>query len=47
MNPRGITDGEKIHQLFLDRWLPYKEFIELAEKKERETGKPVEIWVSY
>ncbi len=47
INARGITDGEKIHQLFLERWLPYKEFIELAEKKERETGEPVEIWVSY
>ena len=47
MNARGITDGKKIHQLFLERWLPYKEFIELAEKKERETGQPVEIRVSY
>ena len=47
INARGITDGEKIHQLFLERWLPYKEFIELAEKKERETGELVEIWVSY
>ena len=47
MNERGVTDGERIHQRFLEEWLPYKRFIELAEQKERETGQPVEVWVSY
>ena len=47
MNDRGVTDGERIHQRFLEEWLPYKRFIEIAEQKERETGQPVEVWVSY
>ena len=47
MNERGVTDGERIHQRFLEEWLPYKRFIELAEQKEHETGQPVEVWVSY
>ena len=47
MANKGNTDGEEVHQLFLERWLPYKTFIKLAEQKERETGRPVEVLVCY
>ena len=43
MADRNITDCEEIHRLFLERWLPYKKLIALAERKEAETGKPVEV----
>ena len=47
LEANGVHDREKVHHEFLTQWLPYKDLIATAERKELETGEPVRVGVYY